>query len=738
MGAPELTNYSVHEQLGAGGFGEVFRARNDRIGRDVAIKVLHDRYSRDPAAVARFVAEARAANKNAHPSIVEVFDFGELPDGRAYFVMELLRGTSLRDHLEARGPLTLADALPLLDQIAGAIDAAHAANIVHRDLKPDNVFVLESGGVKLIDFGIAKLIGDADTPVTETGTVFGTPLYMSPEQCRGDRSGARSDAYSFGVLAYQLLTGTTPFAGDALALALHHLNDAPEAPSTRNPRLDERIDRVLLALLAKEPADRPLPLQRAVAQLSPEAPLPPRPRARVRRNALVAAIAAGVLAAGTGATLFAMRSSAPVEDLACPSSTTRLVGTWDPTTRARFEASFLASKRADARDAWRVLSGELDERNGRWAKMWDTACKSSDRVDDPLLYAQRITCLDNMLFETRAITGTFDGDLEGVLANRVGIGYSTDPLDDCARPGVLHAQPSGAPASKRAAIVAAEDAVNIAMGNASAAAVADQAWVAEPLITLLRVRILHAQALESPRAASDLVAYASIVVSLAARHPDPGHQQMARDAANAAIGYALLRRDDYVLPWAYATRADHEQMLGDWRAAEATLAQADTALTRAGTPRLTELSVILEHARLERARGDLTRGAEFSNRAAHLAETLQDQPAIMAPERTVGLVRIGRLAEGRQLLRATADAVVARWGPYNEYGGRQQAVLAMLSIASGELTQARAEAEQARVTYEGIGAAPLRRSWAYALLATINARLGDRPTAATQAATWAR
>ncbi len=288
----EIPGYTVGERIGSGGFGEVLRARHDAIDRDVAIKVLHARYSTHPEAVARFISEARAVGRLSHPGIVDVYDFGELADGRQYCVMELLRGRTLRDVLRTRTRLPLDAALPILCGIAEAIDATHAAGIAHRDLKPDNVFVLDAGGVKLIDFGLAKLAHDdpATPPMTETGAVFGTPLYMSPEQCRGKGVDVRTDAYSFGALAYQVLTGEPPFDGDALQLALHHLKDAPDAPSTRCSELSPRVDEVLLALLAKDPADRPAPLAAAVARLAGDATVPRR-RSRRRAPLLIGAIA---------------------------------------------------------------------------------------------------------------------------------------------------------------------------------------------------------------------------------------------------------------------------------------------------------------------------------------------------------------------------------------------------------------------------------------------------------------
>jgi len=268
-----VPGYRVEERIGIGGFGEVFRARHELIGREVAIKVLHAQYAASSEAVARFIAEARAVNQISHPGIVEIFDFGVLPTGREYVVMELLRGRTLRDVLRQQIRIGLDAALPILHGIAEAIDAAHSAGIAHRDLKPDNVFVLDDGRIKLIDFGLAKLTREVSAPITETGSVFGTPLYMSPEQCRGRASDVRTDYYSFGVLAYHVLVGEPPFSGSALEIALHHLNDRPEAPSARCAELPARADAVILELLAKDPLLRPAPLVDAVARLAGLAPI---------------------------------------------------------------------------------------------------------------------------------------------------------------------------------------------------------------------------------------------------------------------------------------------------------------------------------------------------------------------------------------------------------------------------------------------------------------------------------
>jgi predicted Ser/Thr protein kinase len=304
MTAPlTIEPYEIRERLGSGGFGEVYRAYRADLDRDVAIKVLNASHCRDVDAVSRFVAEAKAASQIAHPGIVKIYGFGDLADGRSYCVMELLEGKTLRQLIDERGALPLVEAEPLLRAIAEAIDAAHAAGIAHRDLKPENLFVEPDGSIRVIDFGLAKLSAEED--LTTTGHVIGSPRYMSPEQCRGKGSDARSDLYSFGALAYHLLTGTPPFEGDALALALHHLNDRPEAPSVRRDGLPATVDDVVLALLDKDPDRRPRPLVMVVDRLTTGAPVAaPAPRRRARWPFL---IALGAVVSSTAVVVMATR-----------------------------------------------------------------------------------------------------------------------------------------------------------------------------------------------------------------------------------------------------------------------------------------------------------------------------------------------------------------------------------------------------------------------------------------------
>jgi eukaryotic-like serine/threonine-protein kinase len=270
----KVGEYVVEEKIGEGGFGTVFRASHPLIGKVVAIKVLNRQYSAQPEMVSRFVSEARAVNQIRHRHIIDIFAFGQVEDGRHYYVMEYLEGQPLDEHLAQHGRMPLADAIPILRAVARALDAAHAKGIAHRDLKPENVFLVrEPDGTvfpKLLDFGIAKLL-TADSGLshkTRTGAPIGTPYYMSPEQCRGRDVDHRTDVYAFGIMTYKMLTGEVPFDGeDYMDILLKQISEAPPAPSSRAPELPESVDQGIAWMLKKDPAERPPNLVTAVRAL---------------------------------------------------------------------------------------------------------------------------------------------------------------------------------------------------------------------------------------------------------------------------------------------------------------------------------------------------------------------------------------------------------------------------------------------------------------------------------------
>src|SRR5512141_845897 len=221
-----LGPYEIVAPLGAGGMGEVYRARDPRLGREVAIKVLPSSFSQDADRLKRFEQEARAAGVLNHPNITAVYDLGS-HDGSPYIVTELLEGETLRSRLST-GPLPVRKAIEYAVQIARGLAAAHEKGIVHRDLKPENLFVTKDGRVKILDFGLAKLKqaepgseGETNLPTgtagTEPGVVLGTMGYMSPEQVRGKPADARSDIFSFGAIFHEMLSGRKAFQGDTAA-----------------------------------------------------------------------------------------------------------------------------------------------------------------------------------------------------------------------------------------------------------------------------------------------------------------------------------------------------------------------------------------------------------------------------------------------------------------------------------------------------------------------------------------
>ena len=263
--------YRLDEPIGAGGMGDVWRGVDLRLRRPVAIKILPTDLAADQAAVERFRREAETTAGLQHPGITVTFDIDEHRDGQdhlIFLVMELLTGRDLGTVLdESPDGVPIEPAVSLVAQVADALVAAHSRGIIHRDIKPANLFLLDDGRVKLCDFGIARL-GDA-THLTAAGNFIGTPLYMSPEQFRGESLDARSDLYSLGCVLYELLVGAPPFESvtNPAAIMYQHISATPAPPRTRRPEVPERLERLTLHLLAKDPGERPPSAAAVVAAL---------------------------------------------------------------------------------------------------------------------------------------------------------------------------------------------------------------------------------------------------------------------------------------------------------------------------------------------------------------------------------------------------------------------------------------------------------------------------------------
>jgi hypothetical protein len=263
MEARKLGSYRLKARIGSGGNGDVWLARQDPLGRSVALKVLKERGMTDEETIVRFQREARAASGLKHPNTIRIYEFGASDDGVLFIAMELLDGLDLDDVVTMAGPLPARRALHFARQACGSLAEAHDAGIIHRDIKPANLFVTRAGDdwdfLKLLDFGVARVNeGTKASSLSETGLMFGTPAYMSPEVCGGEKADARSDIYSLGAVLYFMLTGTQLFPGKPFAeTVMSHLSKTPELPSERlKAAVPAELERVVMQCLAKEPGAR--------------------------------------------------------------------------------------------------------------------------------------------------------------------------------------------------------------------------------------------------------------------------------------------------------------------------------------------------------------------------------------------------------------------------------------------------------------------------------------------------
>ena len=265
IGSTLADRYRILAPLGEGGMGTVYRGVHEALRRPVAIKFLQQKIHGNREMVARFEREAITAANLRHPNIADAIDYGTMPDGTLYLVMELVEGLPLRNVIQAGQGLPVERVLRILEQMAAALDLAHSMGIVHRDLKPENILVFDRGPerdvVKIIDFGIARIttatFDTAPAALTQAGAIFGTPQYMAPEQVMGQPVDGRADQYAVGIIAFEMLTGTQPFTGDNFAeLVMKHVGAPAPLSSERAGHVPPAMDAAIARMMSKMPDER--------------------------------------------------------------------------------------------------------------------------------------------------------------------------------------------------------------------------------------------------------------------------------------------------------------------------------------------------------------------------------------------------------------------------------------------------------------------------------------------------
>ena len=256
--------YVLVQSLGIGDMGEVYLAHDEVLDRDVALKVLGERYAGDEGSAERFRSEAQSAASLSHPNIIQIYNRGEAEDGTSYIVMEYVPGGTLSEQIEESGPFEAGKAAAVAAQIAEALGAAHERGVIHRDIKPQNVLMGSSGDLKVTDFGIARASG-------ASSAVFGTAGYISPEQAMGEPVSPASDLYSLGVILYEMLTGELPYTADnSIAVCMKHVTEPLRPPRELNPAIPEEMNALVVKLLAKDPAERYGSAGELLADLEPQ------------------------------------------------------------------------------------------------------------------------------------------------------------------------------------------------------------------------------------------------------------------------------------------------------------------------------------------------------------------------------------------------------------------------------------------------------------------------------------
>lgn len=698
--------YRLDEKLGEGGMGVVYAASRDdaQFRRSVAIKILRHGLG-SPGAIARFRDERQILATLEHPNIVRLLDGGSTDDDSPYIVMERVRGVSITAYASSH-ELPIAARVKLFADVCAAVHYAHEHGVVHRDLKPSNILVDDDGTAKLLDFSIARPITDEIEREAHTrpGALLFTPEYASPEQARGEATGIASDIYSLGAVLYELLAGRPPHEGTPLDILRRVGHESPPPPSAvANDRRGEvagDLDAIVAQALDEDPARRYATvaaladdLRRYLAGTAVAARGPGlwyRARKALRRwraPLLAASVTVAASAIGIGAWHRAT-SRSEVADDRCVPAREHLAGVWDAATRDALAQHFAAAHRGDVDATWGWIARELDDTASKWAARWDDACRAPDRRTDPLLYAQRMTCLEEILLDLRGQTASLADMTPTDLSRGFGGGGAYGRVvEDCANTAVLRAQVPAPPPEQR-------EHINALLVDAYRAARAVRFGSRDPngfdgAMAQLDATAREIERIHPPAAAVPVLLRAERIANtswdVASRLP----------AARAAIEDARTRitatRDDVVLADLELLAVKFElgwERDGDRIArATAALARAEQALARAGTP-------ILPSVRLAMARGNLagTQGDDAAAIAAFRDAMARDVDPDPMPWSALGYVMASAYAGDTRAAIAELERrlprVVARFGEDHAATGWMHNFFAMVLQLDGDYAAA--------------------------------------------------
>jgi tetratricopeptide (TPR) repeat protein len=572
----QLGRYVVVEKLGGGGMGIVYAAHDPELDRQVALKVMKPsaRGGDEADARARLLREAQAMARLAHPNVVPVYDVGMLGDD-VFVAMELVTGLTLRDWL-AKEPRGWKAIIAAFVEAGHGLEAAHAAALVHRDFKPENVLVGADGRIRVLDFGLARAEHGTPasekplhrsgklllSPLTQTGALMGTPLYMSPEQWSDAPTDARSDQFSFCVALFEALWRKPPFAGKTIAELSHAVTHHELCPPPANSEVPARLRDAILRGLSTNAADRHPTMHALLEQLGDD------PRA-ARRKRIVAITAVALAAAGVAGLATARFVHPTTRKDPCAGARERLSGVWDPPRRAALEAAFAATGVSYAADTRTRVERALDDYANAWVAMHDETCRATSvrHEQSERLLDLRMTCLDGHLRAMAAQVDVLAHADAGVVPHAIAAVQELPPLDDCADAARLSAAtpPPSDPAA-RAELAKLEAQLDDARAKEHAGRVDEQDAVLVDLIA-------RAKALGHAPFTADVLLELG---SMKARLQDfRAASAMLRDAVLAAETTGDRQLEAHIwssLTYAASQAGDYAEAAADGQHAEALLA----------------------------------------------------------------------------------------------------------------------------------------------------------------------